>query len=329
MLKNGIMSVADSGPCIDDKEASNLITLSTGIRTWLDTYKKNSVKPATFDRLETSYRSLLQDNIAHKYQSTLKTSDIQNYVNRMVEDGYALSTIKKQYHLISAYLDYANLEGLIARPIQKGVKLPTQTAVKKSKKEVTGYSKIEQIKLRNVLMKKERIGYAAALLMMETGMRVGECLALTWDDILWERKAISINKTLIRLAHKKQMTVQDSPKSFSSKRTIPLSSTAYTLLEDMCQNAIDLNGYIFAGEDKRPISYEAIRYQIQRACDEAGVPYKGQHAFRHTFATNCYNRGADVKILSKILGHSDVSVTFNVYVHLFGDGLEEMRGIVG
>lgn len=72
-----------------------------------------------------------------------------------------------------------------------------------------------------------------------------------------------------------------------------------------------------------------MRYQIQCACVEAGVPYLGQHVFRHTFATNCYNRGCDVKILSKLLGHADVTVTYNVYIHLFGDALEEMRSVVG
>ena len=71
-----------------------------------------------------------------------------------------------------------------------------------------------------------------------------------------------------------------------------------------------------------------MRYQIQKACLTAGVPYKGLHVFRHTFATNCYYRGANVKLLSKLLGHADVSITYNTYIHLFGDALEEMRNVV-
>ena len=72
-----------------------------------------------------------------------------------------------------------------------------------------------------------------------------------------------------------------------------------------------------------------MRYQIQLACAQVNVPYLGQHVFRHTFATNCYERGCDVKILPKLLGHADVTVTYNVYIHLFGDALEEMRSVVG
>lgn len=247
----------------------------------------------------------------------------------MVADGYALTTIKKQYHLVSSYLKFANTEGIIPRPVYNNVKLPSQQAVKKQKREVLGYSRPEQVMLRRVLRTHERPGYAAALLMMETGLRVGECLALTWNDILWERRAVRVGKTLIRITNRRRMEVQDGAKSFTSNRTIPLSTDAYTLLEDLYEKAKDRNSYIFAAEDGQPMSYEAIRYQIQLACDEAGVPYKGQHVFRHTFATNCYNRGCDVKILSKLLGHADVAVTYNVYIHLFGDALEEMRSVVG
>lgn len=57
--------------------------------------------------------------------------------------------------------------------------------------------------------------------------------------------------------------------------------------------------------------------------------FLGQHVFRHTFATNYYNRSCDVKILSKLLGHADVSVTYNVYIHLYGDALEETRSVFG
>lgn len=303
--------------------------LHTAIKEWMEQYKLNSVKPATYDRLITSYNALLNYPIANVEIHSLRTEDLQSYINALVKDGFALSTIKKQYHLIGAYLKYANTEGILPRPIQNNVKLPSQSAVKKKKREVLGYSKPEQIALKRVLRSRQRIGYAAALLMMETGLRVGEALALTWDDVLWERRALRISKTLIRLTNRRKMEVQDGAKSHTSNRTIPLSSEALKMLESMASSLDNLQGYIFAGDGNMPISYEAMRYQIQCACSEAHVSYKGQHAFRHTFATNCYYRGCDVKILSKLLGHSDVTITYNVYIHLFGDALEEMRNVVG
>lgn len=302
--------------------------LGENVKGWMERYKLNSVKPATYDRLETSLKALLNYKIAYMDVGEIRTEDLQEFVNSMVADGYALSSIKKQFHLVTAYLKFANTEGLIPRPIYNNVKLPAQSVVKKKKREIQSYSRPEQIALKKGLRTKSRIGYAAALLMMETGLRVGECLALTWGDVLWERKALRVDKTLIRIANKHRMEVQNEAKSFTSNRTIPLSTEAYSLLDGLFENAEGSSGYIFSGEGGMPISYEALRYQIQMACKEAKVPYKGQHVFRHTFATNCYNRGCDVKILSKLLGHADVAITYNTYIHLFGDALEEMRSVL-
>lgn len=304
-------------------------TLVDSIKTWMEQYKRNSVKPTTYDRLETSLKALTGYDIAQMDICDITTEDLQDFINSMVTNGYALTTIKKQYHLVTSYLKFANTEGIISRPVYNNVKLPKQQAVKKKKREVLGYSRPDQVALKRVLRTLERPCYAAALLMMETGLRVGECLALTWDDILWERRALRVDKTLIRITNRRRMEVQEGAKSYTSNRTIPLSTDAQLLLDDLLTKAVDPHGYIFADDDGKPMSYEAIRYQIQLACDEAKVPYKGQHVFRHTFATNCYNRGCDVKILSKLLGHADVSVTYNVYIHLFGDALEEMRSVVG
>lgn len=304
-------------------------TLSENIKEWMEQYKRNSVKPTTYDRLETSLSTLDRYDISGMDVLSIRSEDIQNFINQMVNDGYALTTIKKQYHLVTSYLKFANTEGMIPRPIYNNVKLPTQQAVKKQSKEVFGYSRMEQVSLNHVLRTQERPGYAAAILMMETGLRVGECLALTWNDILWERKALRVDKTLIRIANRHLMEVQNGAKSFTSNRTIPLSANAYELLKDLYRKHSDCSRYIFTMNDGQPLSYEAMRYQIQHACEEADVPYLGQHVFRHTFATNCYNRGCDVKILSKLLGHADVAVTYNVYIHLFGDALEEMRSVVG
>lgn len=304
-------------------------TLSNAIKEWMAQYKLNSVKPTTYDRLETSLNALMNYPIASMSVQSIETNDLQQFINAMVDDGYALTTIKKQYHLVTAYLKFANTEGIIPRPIYNNVHLPTRQAVKKKRREVHGYSQSEQAALNHVLRTQARPGYAAAMLMMETGMRVGECLALTWDDVMWRRKALRISKTLIRISNRHLMAVQDGAKSYTSNRTIPLSRNAYDLLTALYNGGGYGRTYVFQAADGMPISYEAMRYQIQHACAEADVPYLGQHVFRHTFATNCYNRGCDVKLLSKLLGHSDVAITYNVYIHLFGDALEEMRSVVG
>ena len=303
--------------------------LYESIEEWMVKYKKNSVKTATYDRLVTSFNLMKNYRIAFVYLDVLCSDDIQEYLNRLVSDNYALTTIKKQYNLLTGFIKYANVEGLIAKPIYHSVKLPSQSVVKKQKKEIIAYNEMEQMSLRNVLNTHARPAYDVAIFMMETGARVGEALAVCWEDVNWNRRSIRINKTFVRLGNQKRQFIQNSAKSYTSNRNIPLSTSAMALLKYLYENKSGSSDYIFHDENGSPLSYEAMRWHITKACNESNVPYLGQHVFRHTFATNCYNRGCDVKILSKLLGHADVAVTYNTYIHLYGDTLEEMRKVIG
>ncbi len=303
-------------------------TLANSIREWMQRYKKTSVKIATFDRLTTSLVSLERYPIAQTQIDQLTSDSIQEYINEMVEDGYSLSTIKKQFHLITAFITYANLSGAIDKPIHKSVTLPTQSMVRRAKREVVSYSLPEQTALKRELYAAGHPACSAALLMLETGLRVGEALALSWSDVDWQRKALRVRKTIVRLGSRKKQYIQQEAKSYSSNRTVPLSSTAASLLREILAASEDKFGLIFRDSTGSPLSYETVRWHVSQACLKADVPYYGLHAFRHTFATNCYNRGCNVKLLSRLLGHADVSVTYNVYIHLYGDALEEMRGVI-
>ena len=303
--------------------------LHEAIYEWLVSYKKNSVKASTYDRLMVSLDLMDKYQISEMPIDVLDVSDLQSYVNQLVDDGYALTTIKKQMHLIGGWVSHANLMGFISRPIHKGVKLPSESSVKKHKKEVIAYTHEEQEALKRVLYRGDSMAWYAAIIMMETGMRVGEVLALCWSDIDWRRRAVRINKTVVRLGDSRRCYVQKGAKSYTSNRTIPLSIEAFDLLTFLKETNSSLSDYIFHNKRGDFLSYETLRWWVGKACEEAGVPYYGQHVFRHTFATNCYEKGCDVKVLSKFLGHSDVTITYNVYIHPFGDALEEMRLIVG
>lgn len=304
------------------------INIVCAIDDWMRNYKKNSVKEASYSRYRVSFDMMKRYPIAKLNVSDLNCNDIQRFMNQLVEDGYALTTIKKQYTLLTGFLKYAVSQGYIATPIYLGVKMPSKSAVRKPRKEIETYNPIEQKRLMRVLETLSHRSYAAAILMLEEGLRVGEALALTWNDIIWERKALRISKTLVRLSGERQeLFVQQSPKSESSNRIVPISKKAMEILNRICDGN---DGYIFARDDDAslPIGFESLRWHLRKACAEANVPYKGNHIFRHTFATNCYNRGCDVKILSKLLGHAEVGITYNIYIHLYGDSLEELRAVV-
>ena len=297
------------------------------IKDWMINYKKTSVKATTYDRLLVSLEMMKRYPIADVPIEELEDDDIQNYLNRLVDEGYARSTVKKQFYLIREFLDRAVLKGRIARPIYNGVKLPSESIVKKRKKEVIAYTKSEQAALREVLTSVNDPAYKAVLIMMETGMRIGETLALGWDDVDFSRRALKISKTVVRITDTKRSYIQIGAKSYSSNRSIPLSRNAFDILKAMKEED-EYNELVFHGKHGKMMSYETLRWRTQKACKQAGVNYYGQHVFRHTFATNCYERGCDVKRLSKLLGHQNVTITYNIYIHLFGDGLEDLRSVV-
>ena len=257
------------------------------VGVWLKTFKSSSLKTASYSRLESSLVTLDDYGIAVKPIGEITAFDIQKYVNPSV-----------------------------------GVKLPAQQNVKKQKKNINPYTEEEQKLLWAEIERSSRPGGLIIGLMLETGMRVGEALALRWQYVDIKRKRLRVEATMLNLANKKQCVLQESPKTISSRRVIPLTNKAIEILEKAQANA--KNEYVFTNGRGEPLTYEALRYQTQQICKNADVEYRGEHVFRHTFATNCYYNNIDVKVLSKILGHSDVNVTYNIYISLKGDGFDEM-----
>ena len=302
------------------------------IQDWLEDRKRPSVKALTYDRLVISLRLMEKYDISNKQTNNITSSDIQRYLNQLAFDGYGISTIKKQYNLITAWWKYAMSCGIVVRPVYMDICLPNEENLVKAHREIEAYEHDEQERMADILLTLERPQYAVILLLLETGMRVGEALALKWADILWNRQAVAIKSTLVRLSSEPGVTyIQNSPKSRTSKRVIPLSDRAFDVLKRVRSEQRIASELIFPSSDnvKLPFSYSSIEYQARRLCKLLDIPYKGLHAFRHTFATNCYERGCDVKILSKLLGHADVAITYNIYIHLYGDALEEMRKALG
>ena len=298
------------------------ISLTSYIAEWLATFKETTVKQSTYDRLLTSAKALEAYTIAYMPIGEITCIDIQHYVYDLTKRGYGLSTIKKQMRIVTAPLKQASALHIIPADPGVGIRLPSRYNVAKPEKIVEAYTAEEQTALLNVISSGRRKGYFAIMLMIETGLRVGEVLALRWHDVQLARKRIHVRNTVVRLANKKQYFVQDSVKSESSRRTIPLTPEAISILEQ--QYAHRTGEWVFTNDDGERLSYEALRYQTRKACEEAGIEYRGEHVFRHTFATNCYHKGIDVKILSRLLGHADVNITYNLYIHLYGDGFDEM-----
>lgn len=297
-------------------------TLLEFVDTWLETFKKNTVKAASYARLLVSRNALQKFAIAARPISEITFFDVQRYVNDLVDAGYGISGVKKQLRIVTAPLKQAAAIRLIPADPSIGVRLPAETKVRKKTKDVTAYTQKEQDKLYNVVRENVKsAGYLAVVFMIETGLRSGELLALKWSDIEMEKSKMHIHATIAFPMSNKKAFYQDSPKSKASNRILPLTAKALAVLKILKERR--KTEWVFEQDENR-YSYKQLMYQTKKLCREAKVTYHGEHAFRHTFATNCFYKGVNVKILSRLMGHSSVQVTYNTYIHLYGDGFDEM-----
>lgn len=180
-------------------------------------------------------------------------------------------------------------------------------------KEVEIFEKSDQVALINSLQSNICHKNFGILLTIHTGLRIGELCALRWSDINFDTQLLHINKTMIRTYTKEDGSKLNitAPKTRSSIRTIPLNKW-------IMQYAVLLRGsdneYIVTGKEKY-IEPNKYRLYYNRQLKDLDLPHRKFHSLRHTFATRCIECGCDYKSLSELLGHSNVSITMNLYVH--------------
>ena len=296
------------------------LTLSSFVDMWLNLFKKNSIKSSSYSRLLESQKVLNKYEISTKCIGEISFFDIQRYINLLVDAGYGMSGLKKQVLIVTAPLRQAAAMRVIKADPCVGIRLPTETKVLKKTKQAVAYEKEEQDRLIRNAMRSGNTGCLAMCFMIETGLRAGELLALKWSDIQLDRCKMKVHATIVNLMYK-TAEYQDSPKSKSSNRIIPLTPRAIDILKILKEKRT--TEWVFEQDNQR-YTYQKLMYQTKKLCKLSKVKYYGEHAFRHTFATNCYYKGIDIKILSRLMGHSSVQVTYNIYVNLYGDGFDDM-----
>ena len=299
-------------------------------RAWLDTFKQNTVKTSSLARLEVSYNTLLRYPIADMPIEEITAMDIQRYVNELVGEGYTLNTIKKQLRIVTSPLKQAAGMRQIPTDPTYGVRLPREERVKKPTREITPYTDEEQARLWQVIDQSNHPGVLAIGFMLETGLRSGETMALRWDKVDIPRKRIRVDATITDPVALTQSTYQHGAKSRASNRTVPLTPRAISLLERLAAIRKEGCEWVFPGSKGTWISYQNLILHLKRVCKLAGVHYCGAHCLRHTFATNCYYRNVDVKVLAQLMGHADSRITTDIYVSLRGDGFDDLyKALVG
>ena len=196
--------------------------------------------------------------------------------------------------------------------------------------ELIKLPKLEIKEVQVFSLKEERLLEAAAfryedkralgiILCFCTGIRLGELCALKWSDIDMDAGMMSISKTVSRTKNfedEKSLTklLVGTPKSRNSMRKIPLPTFLIKLVEQGKLYPKNENCYVLSGTDT-PIDPRSFQKLYKKLLIDTGIQDRKFHAIRHTFATRALELGVDIKTISEILGHSNVSITLNIYAH--------------
>ena len=151
-------------------------------------------------------------------------------------------------------------------------------------------------------------------------MRREELLALKWDDIDFKEANISIDKTTIWIDN--QIIDQNVTKTDNSKRIIPISSKAKEALLSLKEITGNFE-YIMSTEKGTRVNPRNLDRMFRNICSAIGLEKNGVHSLRHTFASMLFARGAEVKVVSKLLGHSSTTITSDIYIHLIDEQKEK------
>lgn len=193
------------------------------------------------------------------------------------------------------------------------------------RKEVRVLSEEEEVKLMHFLANEMDLSKFGVYLALRTGLRIGEVCALRWGDISRKSETLSVCRTVQRVqspdtkSYVKTELVIGSPKTDSSCRTIPLMPDLSALCARF--DPKDPQAFVLTGT-RQCMEPRKLQRRLKEYTEECQIKKVHFHTLRHTFATRCIEAGFDVKTLSEILGHSNISVTLNQYVH---PNLEQKR----
>lgn len=287
---------------------------------WLH-YKKNLVKESTY----CNYAIQLKNHIIPLFGNmncSMITSDILNqkmsqwFENNRLQGNMPLSdkTARDITLIFKLCLNYGMQKNYIPNqkinlviPVCKNRTVAAQT-----------YTIREQQIIVNAILSNLTNKSNGILISLYTGIRIGELCALRWSDIDLENRTIIISKTLQRLYFKEEIEEKHtkisitSPKTCNSIREVPISSKlTQTLIKLHANNP---NTYVLTNTEKyiEPRTYRNFYSQFMDSLDIRKLNF---HCLRHTFATRCIECGADYKTVSEILGHANVNITMNLYVH--------------
>lgn len=247
----------------------------------------------------------IKDIFADLKLEEITTEELQDYVDDW-QKQFSSNTIK-------SYI------GLIVAVLKKNGFMIDSPKIKNYTPKKIFYSNEEIDKISQYFIKSSKIkhNHLAIPIAMYTGLRIGEILALQWLDVDLSRKLISVSKNAEHIFGKG--SILQTPKTESSIREVAIPNQLYDILIKFApQKDEDWDNFV-TSNSQQPQGHRTASRCAERLLLKIGVEYKGFHAFRHSYATKMLESGVNTKVVSDLLGHSNISTTLNIYSHTSND----------
>ena len=297
--------------------------------------RRGQIKQTTYSYYINAIKKLNKDKLGALQIHSVTFDDVQAYINTMANTD-SMSTIKRQKNLLSVTFEYAEDNGYIKQSFMRKIKLPNRANITHQEKEHVFLTteerqklEIESKRLNTAKVHNGRIGQPlygvgakAIIFLLHTGLRMGELCALFWEDVDFENGFLHISRNAPTST--KEIT---TPKKKASYRTVPLDRVAIEILTEL--SADRFGKFVFHTNEGNMLDRNDVIRTLRNMLKRAGIDKKPTlHDLRHTYASELIRNGVDMKTVSVILGHADISTTMNIYVHKDDSDLECVKNVL-
>ncbi len=299
------------------------------LENWLEHYVKPSDKARTYER----YRQICTRHIipllGSRDVSQISAIDLQKFVTELLtrgngktERGLSPNYVNTIISVVQSSLKTAFSIGLTREYVAGRIMRP-----KPLSKQISCFTLLEQKKIESAVLGGKKDKLFGIVLCLYTGLRIGELLALTWQDIDFDKGLLSVSKNCrdgtSDGVHRRFI---DSPKTPSSRRVIPLPRQILSPLKKIKRRS---KSQFIVADGTKGVFVRSYQRAFELLLKKLGIPHKGFHSLRHTFATRALECGMDVKTLSELLGHKNATITLNRYAHSLLEHKTDMMNRLG